>query len=89
MGAYNPDSIGVTWVLQDFTISPRVVMTSEGLSLGIRWLKLKDACPLEISSHILTWIVFYLGIRWYPLHSKILSSFWGIVYYIRNIILLD
>ena len=32
--------------------------------------------------------VFYLGILWYPLYSKIISSFWGIVFYIRNIILL-
>ena len=29
-----------------------------------------------------------MGILWYPLWSKLLSSFWGIVFYIRNIILL-
>ena len=33
-------------------------------------------------------VVFYLEILWYPLSSKILSSFWGIVFYIRNRILL-
>ena len=33
-------------------------------------------------------VVFYVGILWYPIQSKILSSFWGIVSYIRNIILL-
>ena len=32
--------------------------------------------------------VFYLGILWYPIWRKILSSFWGIVSYIRNLILL-
>ena len=30
---------------------------------------------------------FYLGILWYTIYSKIISSFWGIVFYIRNIIL--
>ena len=37
------------------------------------------------------WVVFYLGILrllWYSLWSKILSSFWGIIFYVRNIILL-
>ena len=38
---------------------------------------------------ILGWpVVFYLGILWYPIYGKIISSFWGIVFYIRNIILL-
>ena len=33
-------------------------------------------------------VVVYLGILWYPIHSKILSSFGGIVIFISNIILL-
>ena len=33
-------------------------------------------------------VVFYLGILWYPIQSQILSSSWGIVFCIRNIILL-
>ena len=31
-------------------------------------------------------VVLYLGVLWYPFQSKILSSFLGIVCYIRNIL---
>ena len=33
-------------------------------------------------------ISIFWGILWYPIQRKIISSFWGIVLYIRNIILL-
>ena len=33
-------------------------------------------------------VVLYLGILWYTICSKIIPSFWGIVFLIRNIILL-
>ena len=29
-------------------------------------------------------VISYLGILWYPLYSKILSSLWGVAFYIRN-----
>ena len=38
--------------------------------------------------NIYMWGVFYLGILRYPISSTIISSFWGIVFYIRNMILL-
>ena len=47
------------------------------------------ACCIGIfDGNPFTRVVFYLGILWYPIWSKIISSFWGIVLYIRNIILL-
>ena len=33
-------------------------------------------------------VAFNLGIVWYPIESKTISSFWGVVFYIRDLILL-
>ena len=38
------------------------------------------ACCIGIfDGNPFTTVVFYLGILWYPIWSKIISSFWGII----------